>query len=111
MTMSRLLTHPATFAAIIAAALYTLLSCASPQTADGNSGRRVVIIFYDPATGKESITAELARHGSEVVYDYAAMHGMAVTAPRRWSMARTLRHYGRIDGVQGVTADRTMQLH
>lgn len=74
-------------------------------------GRRVVIIFYDPAAGKEAITAELARHGSEVVYDYAAMHGMAVTAPRGWSMARTLRHYGRIDGVLGVTADRTMQLH
>lgn len=109
MTMGRLLTHPATFAAVIAAALCTLLSCASPRTADG--GRRVVIIFYDPAAGKEAITAELARHGSEVVYDYTMMHGMAVTAPRRWSMARTLMHYGRIDGVLGVTADRTKQLH
>lgn len=84
-------------------------SCGSRHSAGRTGG--VVILFYDPSVGKDTVLEEVKDYGSAVIYDYRNFNGLAVTVPPRRSMDETIEHYEKTKGVISVMRDNANELH
>lgn len=87
-------------------------SCsASRQTKDTDATTGNLIIFYEPNTSKEKLLKAAKEYGSEVIYEYKNLNGIAVTIPHKQTASDAILFYKRIEGVLSVTEDTKQELH
>lgn len=97
--------------------LLSLAACASSQqaakadTATNADSAGNLIIFYDPAVGKDELREAAKKYGSEVIYEYKNFNSIAVTVPQGKTMEEAIRFYEKTSGVLSVMEDRKMELH
>lgn len=111
-----------TVALMILGAAMGLTSCTTTKTVPGNSSSEQVakddsthenenlIIYYDPEKGNEELLEAAKNYGSELIYVYRNINGIAVTVPKGRTMKEAMKYYEKINGVLSVSEDRKMQL-
>lgn len=85
-------------------------SCKSAQMTVDRGGNENLIIYYEPESGNERLLEAAKKYGSEVLYVYRNINGIAVTVPKGKSVSDALKYYTGIKGVLSVTKDEKMQL-
>lgn len=103
-----------------------LTSCHSTQKAQDDNSRKflqdqmtesgiyrphVLIIFYDEKTGSESLLKAAKKYGSEIIYQYRTMHGVALRVPEKKDIHEAMNYYKKVKGVLSVSRDRINHLH
>ena len=69
-----------------------------------------LIIYYDPETGNKELLAAAEEYGSEILYVYKNLNGIAVTVPNGKSVDDAIKYYEQVHGVLSVHRDRIMHL-
>lgn len=94
---------------LLAASL--LASCSAAKTAPHNVAHENLIIYYDPEVGNEALLSAAKQYGSEILYIYNNINGIAVTVPHDKSLQDTVKYYENIKGVLSVNKDIKVQLY
>lgn len=94
---------------LIAVAL-VVSSCSATKRMNESHENENLIIYYEPGAGNEELLKAAKRYGSEVLYVYQNINGIAVTVPRDKTVTDAMKYYGKIKGVLSVTQDRRLQL-
>lgn len=81
-----------------------------PENGPENVPAENLIIYYEPEAGNEALLAAAKKYGSQVLYVYKVINGIAVTVPKGKTSREAMEYYGRIPGVLSVTQDRKLQL-
>lgn len=93
---------------LLAASL--LASCSVAKTAPHNVAHENLIIYYDPEVGNEALLRASKQYGSEILYIYNNINGIAVTVPHDKPLQDAVKYYESINGVLSVTNDMKVQL-
>lgn len=93
---------------LLAASL--LASCSTATTAPHNVAHENLIIYYDPEVGNEALLKAAKQYGSEILYIYENITGIAVTVPHDKPLQDAIKYYESINGVLSVTKDMKVQL-
>lgn len=94
---------------LIAVAL-VVSSCSATKRMNESHENENLIIYYEPGAGNGELLKAAKRYGSEVLYVYQNINGIAVTVPRDKTVTDAMKYYGKIKGVLSVTQDRKLQL-
>lgn len=87
-----------------------LLSCTATKSLPDSSTTGNLIIYYEPGAGNEELLDAAKKYGSEVLYIYKNINGIAVTVPEDRTAADAIEYYGKVNGVLSVVQDRMLQL-
>lgn len=94
------------------AAVVCLAACGSHKSmvtaVDGNA--TTLIVFYDASVGKAPLMRAIDKSGSELVYDYVNLNGVAVRVPSSMTESQAIDYYNAVKGVLSVQRDQKMQL-
>lgn len=93
---------------LIAASL--LASCSAAKTAPHNVAHENLIIYYDPEVSNEALLKATKQYGSEILYIYENITGIAVTVPHDAAPHDAIKYYENIKGVLSANKDIKMQL-
>lgn len=104
-TMIRLL-----FFTLILSLASILSACSATRKVQDNPEPQNLIIYYDQATGNEKLLNAAEKYGSEILYVYNNINGIAVTVPKGHTLKEAIKFYENIKGVLSVMEDRKMQL-
>lgn len=85
-------------------------SCSSAKAVADDAPRENLIIYYDPAVGNAALLESAKNYGSEVIYIYKNINGIAVTVPAGRTVSAAKEYYGSICGVLTVTEDCKQQV-
>lgn len=91
-------------------AVSLLASCSTAKTAQQNVAHENLIIYYESEVGNEALLKAAKQYGSEILYVYRNINGIAVTVPRSKSLQDAIKYYESIKGVLSVTKDLKVQL-
>lgn len=69
-----------------------------------------LIIYYEPETGNDDLLRAAKKYGSEVLYVYKNINGIAVTVPKNKNLPDAIKYYENVKGVPSVTKDEKLQL-
>lgn len=94
---------------LIAVAL-VVSSCSATKRLNESHENDNLIIYYEPRAGNGELLKAAKSYGSEVLYVYQNINGIAVTVPRDKTVTDAMKYYGKIKGVLSVTQDRKLQL-
>lgn len=89
----------------------SLASCSTRRQTPLQPSAGNLIIFYDPEAGVESLFKAVKGYGSEIIYEYRSLNGIAVTVPQGQTAAEAIGYYMDVTGVLSVTEDTMQQLH
>lgn len=78
---------------------------ANDSVSNGN-----LIIYYAPESGNEALLKAAKKYGSEVIYVYRNINGIAVTVPANRTVQGAMKYYKKIKGVLSVVQDKMVQL-
>lgn len=95
---------------LILALAALFLSCSASKKISENPEPHNLIIYYDPATGNKKLLNAAEKYGSEILYVYKNINGIAVTVPKGHTLREAVRYFESINGVLSVTEDRKMQI-
>lgn len=70
-----------------------------------------LIIYYAPEVGNEALLEAAKKYGSEVLYVYKTLNGIAVTVPKKKTVSNAIKFYEKIPGVLSVNKDQKLQLN
>lgn len=98
------------FKILIFLAVSLLASCSTAKTAQQNVTHENLIIYYDPEVGNEPLLRAAKQYGSEILYIYHNINGIAVTVPQSKPLQDAVKYYESIKGVLSVTKDMKVQL-
>lgn len=82
-----------------------------PKIADGVYHRGVLIIYYDKSVGVEPLLKAAKRYGSEIIYRYNIISGVALRVPEGKTDEEAIAYYKKVKGVLQVSRDRIYHLH
>lgn len=93
----------------------TMLQCSSAKDKDNTSfntdANSILIIFYDTAIGDKPVVKASKKYGSQIIYQYKTLKGLAVTVPKGKTKAEAIKFYEQVEGVLSVNEDQVHQLH
>lgn len=69
-----------------------------------------LIIFYDPAVGKQPLLKAVRKMEAEILYDYKNFNGMAVRVPDSIRIEDAITRLRKVKGVLQVNRDRIYRL-
>lgn len=69
-----------------------------------------LIIFYDPAVGKQPLLKAVRKMEAEILYDYKNFNGMAVRMPDSIRIEDAITRLRKVKGVLQVNRDRIYRL-
>lgn len=98
------------FKALILAAISLLSGCSTSKTVQENVPNQNLIIYYEPETGNDDLLRAAKKYGSEVLYVYKNINGIAVTVPKNKNLHYAIKYYENVKGVLSVTKDEKLQL-
>ena len=98
------------FKILILLAASLLASCSTAKTAPHNVAHENLIIYYDPEVGNEPLLRAAKQYGSEILYIYHNINGIAVTVPQSKPLQDAVKYYESIKGVLSDTKDMKVQL-
>lgn len=78
--------------------------------ADGLYHRGVLIIYYDKSVGAGPLLKAAERYGSEIIYRYNIISGVALRVPENKSDEEAIAYYKKVKGVLQVARDRIYHL-
>lgn len=87
-----------------------MTSCSATITVQNSVSHENLIIYYDPEVGNGNLLRAAKKYGSEVLYMYENINGIALTIPNSKSIQDAVNYYEKIKGVLSVTKDEKMQL-
>lgn len=88
-----------------------MTSCsATKKTARDSVHHENLIIYYDPKAGNGDLLRAAKKYGSEILYVYKNLNGIAVTVPESKSVQEAVNYYEKINGVSSVAKDEKMRL-
>lgn len=93
---------------LLAASL--LASCSTAKTAPHNVAHENLIIYYEPEVGNEALLRAAKQYGSEILYIYNNINGIAVTVTHDAAPHDAIKYYEDIKGVLSATKDMKVQL-
>ena len=85
-------------------------SCTATKSVQDTTTHENLIIYYAPDAGNKELLGAAKKYGSEVLYVYQNINGIAVTVPSGKSVSEAVRYYEKVKGVLSVTRDQKMQL-
>lgn len=71
---------------------------------------RSLIIFYDPAVGREPLEKAVKKYGAKVMYNYVLFNGMAIELPEGKDAVEARQHFAKVKGVTQVDYNRILRL-
>lgn len=80
------------------------------EIADNLYHRGVLIIYYDKTVGAEPLLKAAERYGSEIIYRYNIISGVALRVPKDKSDEEAIAYYKKVKGVLQVARDRIYHL-
>lgn len=98
------------FGILLLLAVPILASCRELKVTQENGAGENLIIYYAPEEGNEGLLKAAKEFGSEILYIYKNINGIAVTVPNGKSVTEAERYYEKIKGVLSVQQDRKAQL-
>lgn len=81
-----------------------------PEIRDGLYHRGVLIIYYDKLVGVEPLLKAAERYGSEIIYRYNIISGVALRVPENKTDEEAIKYYKKVKGVLQVARDRIYHL-
>lgn len=96
---------------IILAFAIILPSCRTTKVVQVETPGENLIIYYDPKAGNETLLNAAKIYGSDVLYVYKIINGIAVTVPKNKSVSDAIKFYEKIPGVLSVNKDQKLQLN
>lgn len=96
---------------IILALAIILPACRTTKVAQDETPGENLIIYYDPEAGNEALLDAAKKYGSEVLYVYKIINGIAVTVPKNKAVSDAIKFYEKIPGVISVNKDQKLQLN
>ena len=93
--------------------LLAISGCKSGKTAtaNGNSTRSILIIFYDSSFPADFLANSIRNYGSDIIYSYDTLKGFAVTVPEGKTEKEAISYFSNLKGILSVQPDRKMILH
>lgn len=88
-----------------------LPSCRTTKLGQVETPGEHLIIYYNPETGNGALLDAAKKYGSEVLYVYKVINGIAVTVPKNKSVSDAIKFYEKIPGVLSVNKDQKLQLN
>lgn len=98
------------FAILIVAVLSAISSCTSTKSLQDNTANENLIIYYSPDIGNKELLGAAKKYGSEILYVYKNINGIAVTVPKGKTAPQAIEYYEKVKGVLSVTQDQKIQL-
>lgn len=95
---------------LILAILSVFSSCRAAEAVNDELPTENLIIYYSPDTGNEKLLKAAEKYGSNILYVYKNINGIAVTVPKGKTVSDAVKYYGKVKGVLSVTKDRKVQL-
>lgn len=89
----------------------SLSSCVTARSTYDNRPQKIIIIYYDSEIGNKRLLKAAGKYGSEVLYVYKIINGIAVTVPKGKTTSDAMIYYGKVKGVLSVAEDRKMRLY
>jgi len=77
---------------------------------DDEYSRRVLIIYYDAATGKKPLLDAVRSYGAEIIYEYKIINGIAISIPEKKTLKDAITFFEKVKGVLSVNKDRILKL-
>lgn len=96
---------------IVLALAIILPSCRTTKLGQVETPGENLIIYYNPETGNGALLDAAKKYGSEVLYVYRVINGIAVTVPKNKSVSDAIKFYENIPGVLSVNKDQKLQLN
>lgn len=96
---------------IILALAIILPACRTTKVAQVETSGEKLIIYYDPEAGNEALLDAAKKFGSEVLYIYKIINGIAVTVPTNKAVSDAIKFYEKIPGVLSVNKDQKLQIN
>lgn len=84
--------------------------CNATKAAHDIAPIKNLIIYYEPETGNEELLKAAKQYGSDILYVYKNINGIAVTVPKSKTVSDAIKYYEKIKGVLSVAKDEKMQL-
>lgn len=98
------------FKALILSAISLLSGCSTAKTAKESVPNQNLIICYEPKTGNKDLLHAAKKYGSEVLYVYKNINGIAVSVPKNKNLPDAIKYYENVKGVLSVTKDEQLRL-
>ena len=86
------------------------MSAQKPRGEQQQSISRNLIIYYDPAVGKEKLVKTIEEYGAKLLFDYENLHGVAIEIPTGKSLKTATKYFEKVEGVVSVSQDEIMQI-
>jgi len=77
---------------------------------DEQNMNRTLIIMYDSAVGNEALMQAVERYHAQLVHNYEAIHGIAITLPAKGDIAEGINYFKNVEGVLTVEQDQKMSI-
>lgn len=85
-------------------------SCSATKAVQKSVTHENLIIYYNPSAGNDDLLRAAKKYGSEVLYVYKNINGIAVSIPKNRSLQEAVNYYEKINGVFSVMKYEKMQL-
>ncbi|KGE13022.1 hypothetical protein [Sphingobacterium deserti] len=82
----------------------------SKQNEQAANASRNLIMYYDPAVGKEKLLETIEAYGAKLLFDYENLHGVAIQIPKGKSIEKAIAYFKKVKGVVSVSQDEVMQV-
>ncbi len=92
-------------------AVSAFISCSSTKLVQNNNEHENLIIYYDTQGGNGELIEAAKKYGSDVLYVYKNINGIAVTVPDGKTIQEATKYYDGIKGVLSVVEDGKMQIY
>lgn len=97
--------------ALVLSVIALMSSCSATKNTQTDTEHENLIIYYDPAIGKDALLKAVKKYGSEILYVYQNINGIAITVPKDKTDTEAIKYYEKIKGVLTVTKDTKLQLN
>lgn len=91
--------------------IMSMSGCSTTKSTQKILGHENLIIYYDPQGGNGELIEAAKKYGSDVLYVYKNINGIAVTVPDGKTIQEATKYYDCIKGVLSVVEDRKMQIY
>ena len=91
-------------------AKHSHISPYSTTVSDTEHSPSVFIVMYDIEVGKEPLLKAIKKYGSEIIYEYNIISGMALKKPDDKSLEETMQYFKKVKGVLSVEYDHVYHL-
>ncbi len=99
------------FKILVLLVISVMSSCSTARTEKQPATNENLIIYYDPEIGNNELLKTAKEYGSEVLYVYKNINGIAVKVPADRTVTEAIEHFSKIKGVLSVVKDSTIRLN